>query len=152
LSLKNDKEQAELSGSSLLVYWYLLRRRQGCGVREVQRALGFSSSSTAHYHLEKLANRRFLVKDCHGNYKINEKVKVGSMSPFVFVHGVVFPMQLIYAIATTGMCILFLAMFSRFLTSTAVVALSPGIVASIIFWYDAIRVWRSLPSFKGGVR
>jgi hypothetical protein len=50
------------------------------------------------------------------------------------------------------MCILFLAMFSRFLTSTAVVALSPGIVASIIFWYDAIRVWRSLPSFKGGVR
>jgi hypothetical protein len=50
------------------------------------------------------------------------------------------------------MCILFLAYFWRFLTSTVVLALLPGIVASVIFWYDTVKVWESLPSFKRSVR
>lgn len=152
MSLEHDKEQVELTGSALLVYWYLLRKRQSCGVREIQRALGFSSSSTAHYHLEKLTNRSILTKDQHGNYRVNEKVKVGRISPFVLIRGFVFPMQLIYAIATTGMYLLFLTLFWNFLTLTVILALSPGIVASVIFWYDAVKVWQSLPSFKRSVR
>lgn len=152
MSLKDDKEQVELSGSALLVYWYLLRKRQSCGVREIQRALGFSSSSTAHYHLEKLTDRNVLTKDEHGNYRINEKVKVARITPFIFIRGFVFPTQLIYAVATTAMCLLFLTLFLKSLTLTVILALSPGIVAAIIFWYDAIKVWQSLPSFKRSVR
>jgi len=150
--LEHDKEQVELAGSALLVYWYLLRKRQSCGVREIQRALGFSSSSTAHYHLEKLTDRNVLIKDQHGNYKINEKVKVARISPFLFLRGFVFPMQLIYAVATTAMCLIFLTLFWKFLTLTVILALSPGIVAVTIFWYDAIRVWQSLPPFRRSVR
>lgn len=152
MSSKDVKEQIELTGSALLVYWYLLRRRQGCGVREIQRALGFSSSSTAHYHLEKLMDRNVLTKDQHGNYKINEKIKVARISPFIFVRGFVFPTQLIYAVATTAMCLVFLTLFWKLLTLIVILALSPGIVAAIIFWYDAIIVWQSLPSFKRSVR
>lgn len=152
MSLEDDRQQIELSGNALLVYWYLLKKRQSCGVREIQRALGFSSSSTAHYHLEKLTNRSILTKDQHGNYRVNEKVKVGRISPFVFIRSFVFPVQLIYATATTSMCLLFLTLFWNFITLTVVLALSPGIVASIIFWCDAVRVWQSLPSFKRSVR
>jgi hypothetical protein len=152
LSQNNGNEKVELSGTTLLVYWYLLRKRQGCGVREIQRALGFSSSSSAHYHLEKLVYKNISIKDEHGNYKINEKVKIGRISPFIFVQGYVFPMQLFYAIATTGMCIVFLVLFWKFLTLTIILALSPGILASAIFWYDAIKVWQSVPSFKRSVR
>jgi hypothetical protein len=152
LSTDTAKEQHELSGTSLLVYWYVLRKKQDCGVREVQRALGFSSSSTAHYHLEKLACKGILTKDRYGNYKLNEKAKVGRINPFIFLRSHVFPAQLIYAIATTTMCLLFLAFLRESLTMVVILALSPGIVASVIFWYDTIKVWRCLPSFKRSVR
>jgi hypothetical protein len=142
----------ELSGSALHVYWYLLRRGQACGVREVQRALGFSSSSSAHYHLERLADRNVVTKDQHGNYRVNEKVRVRRVSSFVFIRGIAFPLQIIYATATTGMWLLFLAFYWKFLTLTIVLALSPGIVASAIFWYDAITMLQSLSSFERSVR
>jgi hypothetical protein len=146
------REQAEISGSTLLVYWYMFKKGNGCGVREVQRALGFSSSSTAHYHLEKLEYRGLLVKDSYGNYVVNTKVKVGVVSPFIFVHGFVFPRQLTYASASTVVCIFFLAFFWKFLTSTVILALLPGVMASGIFWYETVRLWASLPSFRGSVR
>lgn len=47
--------EAELKGKTMLVYMHLLRLdRPSVGVREVQRALGFSSPSVAAYHLNKL--------------------------------------------------------------------------------------------------
>ena len=147
-----NKKQEEISRSTLLVYWYLLRKRQGCGAREIQRALGFSSSSTAHYHLEKLTHKGFLIKDSYGHYKINDKAKVELINAFIFVKGLVFPKQLLYALATSIMCALFVTFFWKTLTLTVILALSPGIVASVIFWYDAVKIWRSPPSFKEGVR
>ena len=152
MPLTDRKEQTEISGNTLLVYWYIYKKGNACGVREVQRAMGFSSSSTAHYHLEKLEYKKFLTKDAYGNYIVNNKVKVRAISPFIFIHGVVFPRQLIYALASTIMCALFLAFFWRFLTSTVILALLPGVVASGIFWYETVRLWASLPSFKGSVR
>jgi len=144
----DKKEQVEISGNTLLVYFYLLRKRQGCGVREIQRALGFSSSSSAHYHLEKLTCRGILTKDSYGNYKINENAKVGLINRFFFIHGFVFPKQLIYATATTTMCLFFVLFFRDSLTLTVILALLPGVVASGILWYDAAKLWLSLPSFK----
>ena len=142
------KDNGEISKSTLLVYFYLLRKRESCGVREVQRALGFSSSSSAHYHLEKLVDRGVLTKDPYGNYRINQKTKVKMMSSFLIIRGFPFPKQLIYATVTTAMCLFFVAFFWVSLTSSAVLALLPGVVASGIFWYETIKVWTSLPSFK----
>ena len=144
----DEKEYADISGNTLLIYFYLLRKRQSCGVREVQKAFGFSSSSSAHYHLEKLANKGILTKDSYGNYKINKSKKVGLLNLFVIIHGYMFPKQLIYAILTTTMCLLFLAFFWNPLKLTILLALLPGIVASGIFWYDTAKLWSSLPSFK----
>jgi hypothetical protein len=142
----------EISGTTLLVYWYLLKKRHGCGVREVQRALGFSSSSTAHYHLEKLEYKGLLTKEPNGGYRVNDKAKVGLTSPFVFIGGFMFPKQLVYATVTTVMCVFFAVFFRESFTTTILLALSPGILASALFWYETIRLWRSLPSFKGSVR
>jgi len=144
----DEKESADISGNTLRIYFYLLSKRQSCGVREIQKAFGFSSSSTAHYHLEKLANRGILTKDSYGNYKINKNKKVGLLNPFLVVRGFMFPKQLIYAISTTIMCLLFLAFFWNPFTLTVVFALLPGIVASGIFWYETAKLWSSLPSFK----
>jgi hypothetical protein len=146
------REQAEISGNTLLVYWYMFKKGKGCGVREVQRALGFSSSSTAHYHLEKLEFRGLLIKDSYGNYVVNGKVKVRVVSPFIFIHGFVFPRQLTYALASTVMWVFFLVFFSKVLTYTVILALLPSVMASGIFWYETIKLWAILPSFKRSVQ
>ena len=141
-----DKEQsADISGNTLIVYFYLLRKKQTCGVREIQRALGFSSPSSAYYHLEKLARDRILTKDSYGNYKINGESKVRLVDRFFVVHGLVFPKQIVYAAATTVMCLCFTLLFWKSFTSTVFLALLPGVVASIILWYDAATLYSSLP-------
>ena len=150
--MTNEDKQEEISGNTLRVYWYILKKRENCGVREVQRALGFSSSSSAHYHLEKLADKGFLIKDKYGSYQVNSKMKTGSISPFMLVHGFIFPRQLFYALATTVMNVFFLTFFWKSLTPIVFLALTPGILACIIFWYETVRLWPSLPSFKESVR
>jgi len=148
----DEKESLEISGNTLLVYYYLLKNGPECGVREIQRALGFSSSSSAHYHLEKLANKGILTKDAYGNYRINEETKVRLIERFFVLHGHMFPKQLVYASGTTGMCLFFALFFWNSLTLTVVLALLPGVVASGILWYDAAKLRSSLPSFKKDVR
>jgi DNA-binding transcriptional ArsR family regulator len=148
LSSGDGEACAEISGKTLLVYFYLLRKRQNCSVRDIQRALGFSSPSSAYYHLEKLEHSGVLTKDAYGNYRINEVAKVWLMDRFLIFHGFLFPKQLIYATGTSAMCIFFALLLRDFLTLTVVLALLPGIVGSGILWYDAAEAWLSLPSFK----
>jgi hypothetical protein len=147
-----DEGKQEISGNALRVYLYVLKKKESCGVREVQRALGFSSSSSAHYHLEKLADKGFLIRNEYGSYKVNSRVRNVVISSFVFVRGFVFPRQLFYAVVTTVMNALFLTFFWGFLSLIVVLALAPGILACLIFWYETMKLWLSLPSFEEGVR
>jgi hypothetical protein len=151
LSVASEGRQEEISGNTLRVYWYVLKKKEGCGVREIQRALGFSSSSSAHYHLEKLADKGFLIRNEYGSYHVNSRVKSGVISSFVFVRGFVFPRQLFYAVITTAMNVLFLMFFWGFLSLAIILALAPGFLACLIFWYETVRLWPSLPSFEEGV-
>jgi hypothetical protein len=50
------------------------------------------------------------------------------------------------------MNVFFLTFFWRFLTLIVVLALAPGILACIIFWYETVKLWPSLPSFEESVR
>ncbi len=53
---KDDQDVAKLvlTGTTLRVYRYLYRMGKPCGIREIQRGLGLSSSSVAVYHVKKL--------------------------------------------------------------------------------------------------
>lgn len=142
-----ENDRSYIAGNTLRTYWYILMNNHDCGVREVQRALNFSSSSTAYYHLEKLVDKGLLLKDARGNYRLNSKAKVGLIDPYIIVHGFVFPKQLAYAAAITSMCFFYVAFFWSFLSLAVMFALLPGIVACVISWYEALRLWSSLPKF-----
>ncbi len=118
------------------------------GVRQLQRALGFSSSSTAHYHLEKLKDLGLIQKNSSGDYAVSRVIKVGVLSACVFVGGRALPKHLIYAAATSLMIMLFVWVFANSLSLVVLVALSPGIVAAMIFWYEAVTVWQRLRSAR----
>jgi len=48
------KLEYALRGKAWKVYWFLLKTGKSMSVREVQRALHFSSPSVANHHLEQL--------------------------------------------------------------------------------------------------
>lgn len=138
----------DLTGATALVYWYLLKKGNNpAGVREVMRALNFSSPSSATYHLEKLINLGLIDKNDMGAYYIVKHVEIGFFKAFVMIRGHAVPKHLFYALATSLYISVFLFLFSHLMNLAAVIALLPGIVGCAVFWYETITLWMRKPHF-----
>jgi len=138
--------ESELKGKTLLVYMHILKGGQETvGVREVQRALGFSSPSVAAYHLQKLQDLG-LVENAYGDYRLIKEIKVGVLRSFVSVGGVMLPRFLFYAVLVTSMLVTFLATFPFVLTREYITTLVMGLVPAAVFWYETVKIWREKPN------
>ncbi len=75
ISAKKNKDTKDpiilLGGTSLKVYFYLLEASKDgpVGVRELQRALGFRSPSSAKHHLDRLVDLGLAEKIVGGEYR-----------------------------------------------------------------------------------
>ena len=144
--MEDAQIESELKGKTLLVYMHILKAGQDTvGVREVQRALGFSSPSVAAYHLQKLQDLG-LIENAYGDYRLIKEVKVGVLRSFVSVGGVMLPRFLFYAVLITSMLITFLVTFPFVPTREYITTLVMGLVPAIVFWYETVKIWRAKPS------
>lgn len=137
--------ESELKGKTMLVYMHMIRADQpSVGVREVQRALGFSSPSVASYHLNKLQDLG-LVDSERGDYKLVREVKIGVLRQFVTFGGVMLPRLLFYAVLVTSMLATYILQFPMNITRQNVTTILMGFVPAVAFWYETIKVWREKP-------
>lgn len=127
------KIESELRGKTLRVYWYLLEHggESGVGVREVQRALGFSSPRLAAYHLEKLEDLG-LVENRYGDYFLVREAKVGVLKHFIRFGKFLIPRYLFYATMFTTFLTYIVVEFEE-VTTYSVFALILSILGSAIF-------------------
>lgn len=138
--------ESELKGKTLLVYMHILKAGQDTvGVREVQRALGFSSPSVAAYHLQKLQDLG-LIENAYGDYRLIKEIKVGVLRSFVSVGGVMLPRFLFYAVLVTSMLVTFVASFPFVPSREYITTLIMGFVPAAVFWYETVKIWREKPS------
>ena len=137
-----EKIEAELKGKTLLVYWYMIKQSNPVGIREIRRALKFSSPSIAHHHLEKLISLGLVKKDEYGRYSLKEYLEVGILQSFTKIGRFMLPRYSFYASFFTTLLIAYVYQYARALN---VFALASMIIATIIFWYETIRVWRRKP-------
>ncbi len=145
--MATDEEviESELKGKTLLVYMYILRANQpSVGVREVQRALNFSSPSVSAYHLNKLKDLG-LVESIRGDYNLVREVKVGVLRQFVTLGGIMLPRFLFYAVLVTTMLVTYVIQFPMMPTRQNITTLILGAVPAIILWYETVRIWREKP-------
>jgi len=145
--LASDEEiiESELKGKTLLVYMYILKSSDPTvGVREVQRALGFSSPSVSSYHLNKL-HELGLVDSERGEYRLVREIKVGVLRQFVTFGGVMLPRYLFYAVLVTTMLVTYLFQFRMEPSPQYITTVIMGFVPSVILWYETIRIWRDRP-------
>jgi len=133
------EEIYKLRGKTLQVYLYMLRRGGPLGVRELQRALRFSSPSVAHHHLEKLKDMKLVSRDERGRYMVVEKVDIGILKLFVMIGGKLVPRMLFYAVFLTALLTLYLI---RSFPSPDLHATTIGALSSIFFWIETARLWR----------
>ncbi len=137
--------ESELKGKTLLVYMYIIRVNQpSVGVREIQRALGFSSPSVSAYHLNKLKDLG-LVESIRGDYSLIRMVKVGVLKQFVTFGGIMLPRYLFYAVLMTTMLVTYVLQFPMEPTRQNITTLIMGAVPAIILWYETARIWRDRP-------
>jgi len=138
--------ESELKGKTLLVYWYLLQQpTHSVGVREVQRALSFSSPSIAVHHLQKLLDLGLVDKKGTGEYVLEEEVKVGILRFFTRMGRFLVPRYLFYAVLFTTMLTMYLILCYIGQVMPSFYAVTFGGIALLVFWVEAIRLWRARP-------
>ena len=142
----NEKVRSELKGTTLRVYWAILRRGQGgVGPREVMRDLGLSSPSVAVYHLEKLRGMGLAEKTETGGYRAREEVKVDVFSDYVRVIGLMLPRYLFYSVLFTTMLLSYVFLYPLSITPQTVIFLLFGVATCAVFWAETIRAWSRRP-------
>ena len=138
--------ESALKGKTLLIYWYLLQQpTHTVGVRQVQRALGFSSPSIAVHHLGKLEDLGLVRKKGTGEFVLEEEVKVGILRFFTRIGRFLVPRYLFYSVLFSTMltAYLILCTLSQIIPSFYVVMF--GSIASLVFWIETVRLWRAKP-------
>jgi hypothetical protein len=146
----NGNEETELEyalrGKAWKVYWFLLKNGSPVGVREVQRALHFSSPSIAFHHLEQLRELGLVQKlEVGGHYTLVSEVKIGVVRHFVKVGKLLFPRFFFYALFSTVFYIAYLLVLFSGFTRDNLFIISLGAIVCGIFWYEAYRVWAMRP-------
>jgi hypothetical protein len=138
----STRDESEIHGTTLKVYWYLLRTARPVGVRETQRALSMSSPSTALYHLEKLRELGVTEKDTGGQYFLKQEVQVGTLKMFLRVGHLLLPRYLFYAVFLTSAFIIYglAGIFMRGSVEPAGIIF--GVAGAGISWYECARMWK----------
>lgn len=138
---RGDRDPIEtLAGTSLEVYLYLLEKEGPAGVREVQRALGFRSPSTARHHLERLVELGLARKTSEGYIALPPK---GLLSNYVIVKGRLLPRAFFTAGFTVAAALAYILMPGR----DPVAAVLLAMIAAMTTW-DALELYKSAPKRK----
>jgi len=141
--MKKNNDGISITGTTLRVYVYMLKMARPVGVREVQRAMGFKSPSTALYHISKLLDQGLVVKDGDG-YKAITTSSISTLTMFQRMGRLLVPRLLFYAVFFTIAAILFTFMINidQLLSFPGIFALMICLLAALFMWIETIRLWR----------
>jgi DNA-binding transcriptional ArsR family regulator len=134
-----------LKGRTMSVYALLLSSGE-MGVRDVQRALGFSSPSLALHHLTKLSELDLVTKDTDGIYRVKKTVRVGSLSLFIKFGSHLLPRFVFLGTLFSAMLVVYLIGFASWpLTGGDIMFITMSLIAILLSFYETWRIWLLKP-------
>jgi len=146
LTVDETKLEYELHGKAWKVYWLLLKTGRPMSVREVQKALHFSSPSLAEHHLERLRDLGLVQKqDVGGHYFLVGEVKIGVLRHFVKLGRLLFPRYFFYAVFSTTLYMIYLTSIMQGFSRESLFITVFWAVISATLWYEAYRIWSLRP-------
>jgi DNA-binding transcriptional ArsR family regulator len=149
-SEKPKDPSADLKGTTLRVYMQILRNKktnEPIGVREIQRAMNFSSPTLARYHLGKLQELGLMKQNEDGSYALIKEVRVDILEPFIKLGAHIIPRLVAYAVMVSILLayLLAVAIPSGNAALIQFSSIATGGVAAISLWYETVRSWKSAP-------
>jgi predicted DNA-binding transcriptional regulator len=147
---RNDDDElerftSELKGNTLLLYWFMLRHNRPFRAREIQRAVGLSSSSLALHHLNKLMELDLVKTDDDGCYIIARKVKPGLLSLFAGSGRTLIPRFVLYAVFYSTLLVSCVYLFWGHFDAATTLLILTLLISSLLFWVEFLRMWKIQP-------
>ena len=126
---------ADLKGTTLKVYRFLIEQNEPVGVREIQRALNFSSPSLAIYHLSKLEHAG-LISHENGAYRVDKVIFESN----VRISGLLIPNHLFYCAFTILLLAVELTVFRPTIPTREYFFSTIGtLIVALIFCYETAK-------------
>lgn len=136
--------ESKLTGTTLLIYWYLLSKDSEVTIRELQHKLHFSSPSIASHHLNKLQSLGIVEKGTDGVYKLTKYIPVGVLKHFVRIRGILLPRYFFLACFFTSA--LLFSLFWSFIINPGIldrlIMITVCSLATIISWWETYRLYK----------
>ena len=136
--MTQSKPDDVLEGTTRRVFRYVYRQHDPVGIHDIQRGLGFSSPSLAHYHVSKLLKAGLLKEEGEG-YAVNKTV----FENMIRLRKTALPLQAAYATFFLAAIIALLtvmrpsSLFSSYVFGVAVAGI--GFLISAFETYKAAR-------------
>jgi DNA-binding transcriptional ArsR family regulator len=128
-----------LSGTTLRVYRYLFKLGKPAGVRDIQRALGLSSSSVAEYHVKKLLQSG-LIKEEQEGYTVDRNV----WQNMVRMRRTVIPLQAFFVVLFAAAVVVMLTVLRSSPAEGYVFGLAIVLVSLGLSLYETLRSLRQI--------
>ncbi len=142
-------DEFRLGETTLRVYLLLVREGRAMSIREVQKALGFSSPGQAYHHLERLRLLGLVIRDSDGYRAVKRD---GVLEGVLIVRTAILPRAAFYlgfSITLTTAYVISVLLGLIRLDLFAVIALSSLSIFSIIEFNDQwIKLRRLLKQYK----
>ncbi len=136
-----------LKGKTFQIYWYLLLTGKS-GVREIQKQLKIPSSSTVHYHLNKLLQAGLVNQDSLDKYFVEEPVKAGILRLYIKIGRRMIPRMIFYLSFFLVCGILYI---SYLILNSSVIKFVDGLFlvlsfsGMLFFSYETYKIWKMKP-------
>lgn len=135
-------------GKTLDVYLCILTAEDSIGVRDIWRALDFSSPSLAQYHVNKLQDLKLIETDIEGRYRINDQESIEALRSFLLLRGMLIPRLTIYSALILGLLVSYIIYWPWRGDFRDLLTLFIGLFSSGAFLFEAIKQYRGLDFMK----
>jgi len=136
----------DIRGNTLRVYVYVLKHGPS-ELREVQRALGFSTPSLASYHLSRLLKAGYIKQAEDGKYLAAKDAMPDLLEGYTKI-GVALVPQLFFFSVLFSILVAYFSFRALVLPQYTPILVSIAVALVALLWFETIRVWRKLVTWR----
>jgi hypothetical protein len=138
----------QIYGKTWDVYLCILTSSNPIGVREIWRALDFSSPSLAQYHVNKLLELKLIENTVNGKYVTNDEERLEALRSFLTLRGMLIPRMVVYAALLSGVLVSYVLFWPWRGDFRDLVTLSVTLFSIVAFLFEAVKQYRGLSVWK----
>jgi hypothetical protein len=138
----------QIYGKTWDVYLCILTSSAPIGVRDIWRALGFSSPSLAQYHVNKLLDLKLIETTTGGKYVTNDEERLEALRSFLMLRGMLIPRMVVYAALLSGVLASYVLFWPWRGDFRDLVTVSVTLFSIAAFLFEAIKQYRGLSVWK----